>query len=74
MEKLLKLLQSAMPNKDFSGTALIDDSVLDSLDVVTIVSEISREFDIEVPAEEITPENFNSVAGMWAMVERLEDE
>ena len=53
---------------------LIDDKILDSIDIVTLVAEIGSEFDVEVPAEELTPENFNSAKALWEMVRRLDEE
>ena len=41
MEKLLELLKGVRPDVDFENeTALIDDGLLDSFDVVSIISEI----------------------------------
>ena len=43
--------------------------------IVTLISDLSDEFDITIPVEEIKPENFNSAKALYAMVERLlEDE
>lgn len=38
------------------------------------MAEIGSEFDVEVPAEELTPENFNSAKALWEMVQRLDEE
>ena len=53
---------------------LIDDGVLSSLDIIQLIGALNDEFDISIPATEIVPANFNSVAAMAAMVERLADE
>lgn len=75
MEALLNILSGLHPEVDFSTcTTLIDDSILDSVDVVTIVAEIDAEYDVAVPVEELTPENFNSAQALYAMICRLEDE
>ena len=75
MSELMALLTSLFPGKKLEdATDLVDSGTLDSLDIVSIVSEITRAYDIDVPPEEIVPENFNSVAGMLAMIERLEDQ
>ncbi len=73
MDELLEILKEAKPDVDFSSEKkLIDNGVLDSFDVVQLVMELNEEFDIEIGAEEITPENFNSADSMWAMVQRLQ--
>ncbi|CUH93122.1 acyl carrier protein [Herbinix luporum] len=76
MEQILEILKGLHPEIDFETcTTLIDDKIIDSFDIVTLVSEISEEFDIEIPVEEIIPENFNSAKAIYALVERLlEDE
>ena len=73
MDELLEILKDAKPEVDFSSEkSLIDNGVLDSFDVVQLVMKLNEEFDIEIGAEEITPDNFNSAEAMWAMVERLQ--
>ncbi len=75
MEKLLEILTELHPDVDFETEEhLIDDKVLDSFDIVTLVAEIDGEFDVAIPAEELIPENFNSAKALWALVEKLMDE
>ncbi len=75
METLLEILNELHPDVDFETEKhLIDDKILDSFDIVTIVAEIDGEFDVAIPAEELIPENFNSAAALWALVEKLMDE
>ena len=74
MEQLLKILTDLHSDIDFeSHTSLIDDKVLDSFDIIAIVAEISDEFDVQIPADKIVPENFNSAAAMLNLIESLED-
>ena len=75
MEQLLQILSGLHHDVDFSETTdLVDDGLLDSLDIVTLVTEIHAEFDVTIPAEEIVPENFNSVEALWALIERIDEE
>ena len=74
MEKLLEILTSLHPDVDFTTTSdLVDDGILDSLDIVTLVTEIDAEFDVTIPAEEIVPENFNSAEALMALIDRLDE-
>ncbi len=74
MEQLLKILNDLHPEVDFANTSdLVDDGILDSLDIVTLITEIHEAFDVTIPAEEIIPENFNSVEDMMALIERLDE-
>ena len=69
METLLQILNELHPDVDFTAeNALIDDGVLDSLDIVTLITEINDKFDVEIPAEEILPENFNSATALYALI------
>jgi len=75
MDTLLEILQELHPEVDYlTHTTLIDDKVLDSFDVITLVAEIDDRMGIAVPAEELIPENFNSYASLTQLLERLEDE
>lgn len=74
MEALLKILEELHPEVDFrSHSRLIDDKVLDSFDIITLITEINEEFDVRIPVDQIMPENFNSAAALYALVERLMD-
>ncbi len=75
MEKILEILKSIRSDVDFENeTQLIDNGILDSFDVVSVVGELCDEFDITITAEDLEPENFNSAAAIFALVERLQDE
>ncbi len=74
MEQLLNILKELHDDIDFeSQENLVDDGILDSLDIVTLITEINDTFDVSVPAEEIIPENFNSAAAIWALIEKLDE-
>lgn len=74
MDKLLKLLSELNPTVDFEQEeALIDGGILDSFDIVSIVAEIDDIFGVEIPAEALTPENFNSARALYALIRQLEE-
>ena len=74
MEKLLEILNELHEDVDFGAeTALVDDGILDSLDIVTLITEIDSEFDVRIPPEEIIPENFNSAEALWTLISKLDE-
>lgn len=75
MEKLIEILEDIQPDADYETcTTLIDDHILDSLSIIALVAEIEEEFDVSIPAVEIIPDNFNSAAQLYALIERLHEE
>ena len=75
MNELIEILANLHPEVDFETcTTLIDDKILDSFDIISVISEINEEFDVVIPAEEIIPENFNSAQALYELITRLADE
>ena len=71
-EKVLEVLERECPDIDFlCSDKLVDDGILDSLALTSIIAALTMEFGIIIPYEEIIEANFNSVGAMAAMVERL---
>ena len=75
MEKLLEILEEIDDSIDYENeTALIDDHLLNSFAIISLVSEIEEEFDVEISASEMTVENFNSAEAIWNLIQsKLED-
>ena len=69
MNELMRILEETCPGVDFTdGTALIDDGILTSLDIVTIVSELMEGFEVEISVDDLVPENFNTVQAIWDLI------
>ncbi len=74
METLLEILNDIDDTVNWEDeTALIDDRILDSFGVISLISELENQFEIEIDASEIVPENFNSADAMWKMIQRLQE-
>ena len=72
-EKVIAILQEVKPTRDLSDVQdIIEGGYLDSFELMSLISLLSEGFDVEIGVDEIVPENFNSVAAMVAMVERLQ--
>lgn len=75
MEKLIEILSNLHPDVDFETcTNLVDGKILDSFDIITIISEVSEEYDVTISAKHIIPENFNSAQALYALIQKLEDD
>ena len=74
-EQIIEILEDIQPEADYETCqTLIDDHILTSLDVLSLVAELEDEFDVTIPTDEIIPSNFNSVDSIAAMVDRLQEE
>ena len=77
LEKLVSIVAEQLhveesrvvPEADFKA-----DLGADSLDLFELVSALEEEYDIEIPSEEMEPENFNSVKAIYEMIQRLKEE
>lgn len=75
MEKLLEILQGIRPDVDFvTEKSLIDDGILDSFDVVSIISELDDAFGVQVRITELDPDNFNSAEAIWTLVQLMKEQ
>ena len=75
MDILLEILQEMHDDIDFmTHKTLIDDKVIDSFDIITLIAEIDDRIGVTIPAEELVPENFNSFDAISSLISRLEDE
>lgn len=75
MKELLEILRGLHPEIDFEKCeTLVDDKILDSFDIVAIISEIAEQFDVTISAEHIVPQNFNSARALYALIQQLENE
>lgn len=71
-EQLLKILEEEFPDIDFiSSNALVEEEILDSITLVSLVAALSMEFEVNIPYDEITAENFNSIDAMLELVMSL---
>ena len=75
MNKIIEILEELKPGVDYKNIDnLIDGRYLDSLTILSLVSELEEEFDIEIPTIEIIPNNFNPIEKINELVEKLKEE
>ena len=69
-KQIMEILTEICPGVDFEiEKALIDDGLIDSLDIVAVVTELMEAFDVELGVDDLTPENFNSVEAIEELIE-----
>ena len=74
MNEIIAILTELHDDVDFNTeTGLVENGILNSLDIVAIITEIDDRLDVQIPAEEILPENFDSAEALWALVQRLDE-
>ena len=75
MNELIEILEDIKDDADYENCkTLIDDHILDSFDILQIISELNDAFDITIPASAIIPANFNSAEAMFALITKLQNE
>ena len=74
MEELIRIMSEIRPDLDFTiENKLIDDDVLDSFDIIAIVSEVNDFFDIELNVNDLLPENFNSAEALYELITKVKN-
>lgn len=75
MERVIEILECVKPGVDFrKEKALVDDGILESFDIITLIAKLNEEFDVEFTVKEVIPENFNSAEAIYDTVCKLEEE
>lgn len=69
-DQIIKILTELRPEFDFTqeGVNFIEEGMLDSFDLVTLVSELDSTFGISIDGVDILPENFSSVDAIAALL------
>lgn len=71
MARLIEILKDVNEDVDFEReTALVDEGIIDSFDIVAMISALDEAYQIRIPIKDIGPENFNSVQTIMETVKR----
>ncbi|QIJ76278.1 acyl carrier protein [Methylobacterium sp. NI91] len=71
MSTVLDILAQIRPEFDFSqSNDFFEDGMLDSFDLITLVSELDKSYGISIDGLHIVPENFQNVAAIEALLSR----
>lgn len=70
-EKILGILKEIRPEFDFEGVEdFFDEGMLDSFDLVTLVSELDKTFGTHIDGVDIVPENFMNVEAIANLMKK----
>lgn len=71
-KQIIKILTELRPEFDFTqeGVNFIEEGMLDSFDVVSLVSDMEEEFGVLIDGTEILPENFCTVESIEALINK----
>ena len=71
MNNILETLKTIRPEEDFEHSEnFVEDGLLDSFDIVTLVASLDKAHGISIDGADIVPENFNSVAAIEALLHK----
>jgi len=68
-KKILDFLTEIRPEFDFAASSnFIEEGMLDSFDIVSLVASLDEEFGISIDGTEILPENFSNVDSIFQLL------
>lgn len=71
MEKIREILVDIRPEYDFlEDIDFIEAGMLDSFDIITLVTDLEENFDIRIDGSDILPENFCSIKAIENLIEK----
>ena len=71
-EEIMEILKSIRDDVDFEKeNLLIDNGILDSFDIISVVSDLNEKFAIDISVDELEPENFNSIDAIVKLIENM---
>ena len=72
MNRIVEILQDIRPGVKWeAASAIIDDGLLDSFDMISLIGELEEAFNVHIGLEHLEPENFNSITAITALLRRL---
>ena len=70
-ERILKILSGLRPEFDFTmDVNFIEEGILDSFDVINLVTALDSEFGISIDGTDVLPENFSSVNAVVMLLKK----
>lgn len=72
MEQIVQIIREICPTiGELEGVKLVTDKIIDSVELVQIISDLEEAFQVEIDMEDIVPENFDTVEAIWNLIQQL---
>lgn len=72
MEQIVEIIREICPTiGELEGVKLVTDKIIDSVELVQIISDLEEAFQVEIDMEDIVPENFDTVEAIWKLIQQL---
>lgn len=72
MEQIVEIIREICPTiGELEGVKLVTDKIIDSVELVQIISDLEEAFQVEIDMEDIVPENFDTVVAIWNLIQQL---
>ena len=71
-EKIIKILKGIKPSISFKDSKInfIKNNYFDSFDIITIISELEKNFKIKIKIDEIKPNNFSNIKKIQELIKK----
>ncbi|MDR2085179.1 MAG: acyl carrier protein [Bacteroidales bacterium] len=70
-KRIIEILSELRPEFDFSENVnFIEEGMLDSFDVINLVTSLDQEYNISIDGMDILPENFSSVESIIKLLRK----
>jgi acyl carrier protein len=71
LKSIGQVLNDIRPEFDFAASEdFMSDGMLDSFDMITLVSDLDKEHGISIAGMDIVPENFQSIASIERLLQK----
>lgn len=72
-ETIISILQNIRPEADYTKSSnYIDDGLLDSFDLVALISDIEDTLNIQIPITEVKQSNFANIDTIISLIEKVQ--
>ena len=72
MQRIINIVKKRAKRKFDENDNLIQNAIIDSIDFISIMLELEREFNVKIDFTEVEPQNLTTIKGLWRFINGLE--